>query len=206
MTETKFYRKSLFGITFSIGFRPALALRLVRDDEEGTLHIGLLLADLFITSERWAWDGPYMSSDLDYGFSFHNGAFYTNWGPDDSTTLRAFYPYGQWHHRNDLHAKTERGEHPYTYRWAYRPEVQHVTAKVEESAQVWQWKVWGLALPIFRRRASIWCEFSEELGNGKNDWKGGTVGAGFEIEPGQAWADAYQQMQVKQTFCRAKWA
>jgi len=206
MKEIKFYRKSILGIRFSIGFRPALALRLVRHDESGSLRIGLLFADLFISSDRWAWDSPGMN-DLDYGFSFHHGAFYTNWGLDDSTTLRAFYPYGQWQHRNDLHVKAARGEHPYTYRWQFKPtEVQQVTAKVEEYSQVWQWRVWGLSLPIFKKQRGVWCDFSEELGNGKNDWKGGTIGAGFQIKPGQTWADAYKEMQVKQTFCRAKWA
>lgn len=66
-----------------------------------------------------------------------------------------------------------------------------------------RWVSWFVK-PKIRRTLDIW--FSEETGKEKGSWKGGTLGCGIEMLPGESHADAFRRYcdQNKMTFLGAQ--
>ena len=199
--KTKTYYKTLFGIRFELTAPTRdFGLTFSRDSESGVLHFGLGFAGLYISSDRWHsrdWN------ERQYGWNWYMGSIALYWG--GHRHMKFVRPFGDWHYRSDLATSEERGQHPYTYQWQYRPAtVQNVTATVKETSSTWQWKWRGLMLPIYKHYHGIWCDFSEELGDEKDGWKGGVLGAGSEILGEHDWRSTYRWMQTQKNFCRGK--
>lgn len=165
----------------------------------------------------WYWDVKVR----EYGFSYSDGFLIVNYGihPGDSSldqTWSKFLPWTQWRHvRHSLYGL--QGEHfwsePKGEKWeAYRaakdacPRVlfdfeDHdgerlvATTSIEEREWLFgtgwfKWLSWFRA-PKIRRSLDI--EFSGETGPEKGSWKGGTVGTGIDMHPGELHEAAFRR-------------
>lgn len=64
-------------------------------------------------------------------------------------------------------------------------EKQNCVATVTQDFMVWRWR-WFMWLPWPRlKKNSIWVEFSREMGERCGSWKGGTIGCGYDLLPGE---------------------
>lgn len=93
------------------------------------------------------------------------------------------------------------GEFPYTY-VLRSGEVQHRTATVTVERMTWCWRLfWRLGVWFPKRvRTSIWVKFSDEVGERTGSWKGGTVGCGYDIRPGETPEQALRRMEADRKF------
>lgn len=91
-----------------------------------------------------------------------------------------------------------------TWPYAYQLEngtVQHVDAQTHIMRMEWRARWWPI---IWRRKisTSISANFSSEVGEGTGSWKGGTVGCGFEMLPGETLRECLQRMERERKFDR----
>lgn len=157
----------------------------------------------------------------EYGFSYSDGFLIVHYGihPGDSSldqTWSWFLPWTQWRHvRHSLYGL--RGEHfwtePKKHDWeTYRvakdacPRVRFdfedhdgerlvATTLIEEREWLFgtgwfKWLSWFRA-PKIRRSLDI--EFSGETGPEKGSWKGGIVGTGIDMRPGELHEAAFRR-------------
>lgn len=185
-----------------------VGISLTRNDEEGVFGLRLPFMGFHLSREAWRWAPPKGFEEWRVSGEIYGGKFWVYGGRvpyarGEKDWPRAFrLPWFEWKHQGVTNVQQHAG-HPYTYQWKYQPEVvQTVMALVSEETRSWQLTFAGVRLPWYRRRRSIWCDFSEELGSERGSWKGGTVGAGFTVEPTETWQDAYARMQKERSFCR----
>jgi hypothetical protein len=156
-----------------------------------------------------------------YGFSFSlrgEWAFelHTYWG----TKSKWFYPPWGWNKRRDDYLReyltdderwlpyavmprsydaTRQGAPAWKAEWPFHymtsdGEAQHVTATVTRNRTRSIYRIFGI--PVRRRvKHTIEVEFSEEVGNQRGSWKGGVVGCGEEMRPGEHPRATLQRMQ-----------
>lgn len=158
----------------------------------------------------WYWD----VTPRQYGFSLNDGGFlsvyYGRETHDSRTEQRwgCFLPWTQWRHvRHELHDHYGNlfWREPKGAGWdAYRDAKEQcpvqrflfedfdgtrliATTRIEE--REWHFGTgWFKWLSWFRRpkiRRSLDIEFSDETGRDKGSWKGGTIGTGIEMMPGE---------------------
>lgn len=78
-------------------------------------------------------------------------------------------------------------------------EIQNTTAsvRIERHTCGMRW------FPFIKKsRTSLWCNFSNEIGEGVESWKGGTTGAGIDMLPGETLDQALVRMQNTRKFER----
>jgi hypothetical protein len=86
--------------------------------------------------------------------------------------------------------------HPYTYT-CRNGEVQNRTARIVVDRMTWARK-W---LPFLKYvKTCIDVTFNEEIGEEVGTWKGGTVGCGWAIKPGQTALQALREMEAERFF------
>jgi len=87
-----------------------------------------------------------------------------------------------------------KGTYPYTY-VLKNGTVQNRTATVTVEEREWRprWFKWTTLFAHIRR--SIWIEFDAEVGERTGSWKGGTLGCGWELKPGQTPEEALREME-----------
>jgi hypothetical protein len=89
--------------------------------------------------------------------------------------------------------------YPYTY-VLKNGEVQEVLATVKVEEREWRRK-WLMRIPLFNLvRRSIDIDFSEELGERRGSWKGGTLGCGWDLKKGEDPLIALRKMEAKRKF------
>lgn len=91
-----------------------------------------------------------------------------------------------------------------TYDYTYtlkRGEVQKVKATVFVSRMTWRMRWWPL-LPFKKVRTSIDVAFDQEVGEGSGSWKGGVVGTGYEMLPGEMPLETLRRMEKEVKFSR----
>lgn len=80
-------------------------------------------------------------------------------------------------------------------------DAQHVNATVKRSRTRRTWRLFGL--PVKRRIGhEIDVAFDDEVGNQRGSWKGGTVGCGYDMKPGEMPRGTLRRMQRERRFCR----
>lgn len=166
---------------------------------------------------NWYWDVEVR----EYGFSYSDGFLQISYGihPGDSSRDQSWckhLPWTQWQHvRHSLYGLD--GEHFWTEpkgsKWdAYRdakeacPVVKFAfqdfdgteliaTTRIEE--REWHFGTgWFRWLSWFRPakiRRSLDIEFSDETGPEKGSWKGGTIGTGTDMKPGELHEAAFRR-------------
>lgn len=89
----------------------------------------------------------------------------------------------------------------YPYRYVLRSgEVQDRVAQVEVTEMEWRWR-WFTRLPWPRKiRRSIDVHFSDEVGERTGSWKGGTLGCGYELQPGETPLYCLRKMERERKF------
>jgi len=79
-------------------------------------------------------------------------------------------------------------------------EVQHRTAKFYTDRRIWKWR-WFPSLPWPKLvRTGIDVEFSGEVGERTGSWKGGTIGCGFDLQPGETPIACLRRMEFTRKF------
>lgn len=197
---------------------PALALHGWGDDHN-TLVIGLVFIRFYLHVPRWPNQG--YDIDMGYGFSFTDTGLHLHWS---KATKVLWYPwtwdfYKRWElvagesycQGRDFWIEVPRAmphgqiatksAAPYAYKLR-SGEVQNVTATYYVSHQEWRWR-WLQWTPWPRKTAtSISVSFSEEVGEGRGSWKGGTVGCGYDMLPGESALECLRRMERERTFSR----
>jgi hypothetical protein len=89
--------------------------------------------------------------------------------------------------------------YPYTY-VLKSGEVQDVMAAVSVEQREWR-RRWLMFIPLFNRiRTTIDIEFSEEVGERRGSWKGGTVGCSWNLKKGESPLIALRRMEIERNF------
>lgn len=90
--------------------------------------------------------------------------------------------------------------HPYRYLMR-DGSIQHRTATVHVNRRTWKRRwVPGWAPGAYQVRTSIDVTFSDEVGERSGSWKGGTIGCGYDLLPGETALDCLQRMERERTF------
>lgn len=134
-----------------------------------------------------------------YGFVFFGDGLHLHWGKCKgrrSDPLRIVQmPWG-WRFR-EHHVLTEPETHP--YRYVLRSgEVQERAATIYAERRIWT-RPW---LPWRMERVSIDVSFSDEVGERTGSWKGGTIGCGYDMLPGERPLDTLRRMERNRKFDR----
>lgn len=193
------------------------------------LHIHFLLVNLFLhfplgivpASKR----EPYMREWQHWGFSICDGtSLHLHWGEHtkvwflpfvsfvhmrhevgcaDYSRERAPYTFwrpfvGSWEHD-----KQPDGRETFTFPYRYvlkNGTVQDRTATVFVERRAWRpkWLTWTSLFE--RERQSIDVAFSDEVGERTGSWKGGTVGCGYEMLPGESAEQTLRRMEIERKF------
>lgn len=134
-----------------------------------------------------------------YGFYFMGGHLVLRYG---KTTSRAMTGYKsidmpwQWRHQ----WSRDCGD-PITqpYRYVRRSgEVQERTATIQHGQTLWT-RPW---LPWRKLVDAIDVRFSDEVGEGTGSWKGGTIGCGYIMKPGETPVECLRRMERERKFSR----
>ena len=106
---------------------------------------------------------------------------------------------GAWVDVFERDADVYKEQHPYTYTLR-SGEVQQRTATVSKRRHV-------LCRRAFKRlgwprwiKESINVEFDDEVGERTGSWKGGTIGCGYDLRPGETMLDSLRRMERTRTF------
>lgn len=87
------------------------------------------------------------------------------------------------------------------YRYVCRSgEVQEAIATVYVERREWRWR--GLMwCPLTAKvRKSIQIQFNREMGDAAGSWKGGVIGCGYEMEPGETAEQTLRRMEKEHSF------
>lgn len=213
------YRMTWGELSFQSGC--ALELCLFGGDRPHfSLHVHLFWVSLYISLpflNRWAWEPHEIMEG--WGFSYHGGqmGLHLRWGRHTKVAEMPWHdwvhlshevrrpdgswvPYvGSWEHEKEPDGR-ETWEYPYRY-LLKSGEKQEVTATVHVERRTWCLR--ALRRTRFRKvRYSIDVEFSDEVGEGRGSWKGGTVGCGYELLPGETALQCLRRMEQERRFPR----
>jgi len=133
-----------------------------------------------------------------FGFQFYDDLLWVWWGKDNGRSkgspMVSFYMPWAWKHREHK-VLSEPESHPYTYTMR-SGEVQHRTATIKAERRIWtRW--W---LPFRRVSQSIDIEFNAEVGEQTGSWKGGVLGCGYEMKPGETPLQTLRRMEIERKF------
>lgn len=159
----------------------------------------------------------------EYGFSFNDGNLYLHYGPqthssDTSKSKCIFLPWRDWrfirHSLYDLNGKhfateVERHRNSWEATRAVKDacpvarfeiedfDGERITATTRIEEREWRFGTkWCRWLSWFRKpkiRRSLDIEFSAETGKEKGSWKGGTLGTGIDMLPGELHEAAFRR-------------
>lgn len=209
-----------------VGFRsrgPALHLSQY-DDHGHTLVVGLIFLTLYIKTRRLFTGWECMEDGL--GFSFTSDGLHMYFG---RTTKIWWYPWDWTFHKrweavefdSLKDGRWTRGQlafvelprmlshgvvgtkwvHDYTYKLR-SGEIQHRKATIYVDRMEWRWR-WLKLLPWPRLvRTSINVSFDGEVGEGTGSYKGGTIGCGYDMKPGETPLETLRRMEREREFKR----
>lgn len=192
-----------------------LALAYCRFEEHDSLHIlpGFGNFFLYLPWGREPIDGMMDS----WGFTFLWDSLYLNWG---TTSKFIDFPWkwqwvrtttwdseGKSYEEADLNGKygddrlnfLKAPAASYTY-VLESGKVQKRTARYYVEEREWRWK-WFRWLPWPRLiRKTIAIEFSDEVGERTGSWKGGCIGCGYNLLPGETPLACLRRMERERKF------
>ena len=188
----------LKGLAFNVEFPSGW-----HEEPKGWVHVGFGLGALHI-AVPWSKLAPDegQCSGPRYGFQFFEDILWLYYGQDTGKSVdrgrfgKTFYMPWAWRH---LKTEVLSGKETYPYRYILRNgEMQERTATINAVCMTW-WRPW---LPFFRSRSYIHVEFNEEVGEGINSWKGGTIGCGYDMKRGETARQALCRMERERKFNR----
>lgn len=183
-------------------------------DSHSTLVLGLIYATVYISIPKFPGLDGFGGGA--YGWWFSNDALVLEWGKHNKFL---YFPwswdfYKGWElaegYGNDLvwveiprrymHGKIGKKEKsPYVYKLK-SGEIQNRIAEFYISRREWRWRAL-MCLPWPRMvKTSIEVSFDGEVGEGSGSWKGGTVGCGYEMNPGETGVETLRRMERERIF------
>lgn len=149
----------------------------------------------------WKWVVPDegQCSGPRYGFSFFGDKLWLYFGKDtghsrDPRRYIAISMPWEWRHRE--HAVLDAPDN-LSYRYVLRSgEVQLRMARIQAERRLWV-RPW---FPRSRESRYISVEFDEEVGEQTGSWKGGVLGCGFDMLPGERPVDTLRRMERERKF------
>jgi hypothetical protein len=211
MSTIALYRKRITRSLEGCKFR--LCVRLCLFEEQFCLSLfGFLIALPFL--DRWHRHPHEMMEAWGFYFDEHDWSFVWCWG---DWSCRKYHPLrmqhhswhvlrpdGTWAKRVQSYEKGEpdgRREWVLPYHYKLRSgEVQERMATVFVERGEWRrrWIGW---LPMFRKiRQSIKVCFNDEVGESTGSWKGGCIGCGYDMKPGETAEQTLRRMERERTF------
>lgn len=198
-------RMSLRGCTFK------WSLCLLLFEEEYCLSVfGYLIALPFMDRwhrephemvERW---GVYFDPDsVVFCWGDKSKRFWFPWMWDHCKT-EVMRPDGSWvpYVASYLEGKEPDGRltecHPYTY-VLKSGETQSRVATVYAERRTWRWRMFQW-LPFRKVRQSIDVRFDDEVGEETGSWKGGCIGCGWDMKPGESLLQTLRRMESEREF------
>lgn len=132
-----------------------------------------------------------------FGFQFCEDLFWLNYGqPTGTRSSPRFTCYMPWTWKHRQHkVLTELESHPYIYTLK-NGEVQYRVATINKEHRYWT-RYW---LPHFKESYSINVNFDNEVGEETGSWKGGCLGCGYEMQPGETPLQTLTRMQSERKF------
>lgn len=132
-----------------------------------------------------------------YGFIFFADGLHLHWGKctgrrGDPMTIIAM-PWAWRHREHKILSAPE--QHPYTY-VLRSGDVQTRTATIQAESRCWT-RPW---VPWRKLSRYIDVRFSDEVGERAGSWKGGCLGCGYEMKPGESPLDTLRRMERERTF------
>lgn len=138
----------------------------------------------------------------EFGFTLHWNHWRKSWDwPWDLHTLAYLkqMPDGSWVSVFDREKEPHKVVYPYTYVLA-SGEVQKRTATVSKRCHVLcrrAFKAFGWPKWV---KESIDVEFDGEVGERTGSWKGGTIGCGYDLKPGETMEQCLRRMERERVF------
>lgn len=194
------------------GCRPSSSLRIVLfpDDQFCINLFGFLFPLPFM--DRWVrgsndmlvgWGVYFFQSAIVFCWGTKTKFIYMPWIWDhcvtevrraDGTWVRKTY---EWCDEEPDGRETQSFD--YTYR-CDSGKIQNVTAMVyvERRTLWWKWFRW-LGFP-WKRHQSIAVSFSDEVGDAAGSWKGGVIGTGWDMLPGETMEQTLRRMEAERRF------
>lgn len=173
--------------------------------------IGYLIALPFL--DRWLYE-PKEIMDR-WGFYVMDRRLWLCWGnkyfsirfPWDFEHLKheVMRPDGAWvkasHSWEKDYVPDGRWEARYPYRYVLKSgEVQERMAKIHVERREWRW-YWFMWSPWpALKRQSIDIEFDGEVGERSGSWKGGCIGCGYDMKPGETAEQCLSRMERERIF------
>lgn len=192
-------------------FRPSFGLCLFEEGYSLNLF-GFFVPLLFL--DRWARE-PHEIMES-WGVSYADKSLHLNWGSRYKIFWMPWLREGVQHdvlREDGTWAKR-------TYSWDGEPDRRHVTSHpyryvlrdgtvqdrtatvhVERSRYVWRCvRKMPLFWPLFAWKYYLEVQFSDEVGERSGSWKGGCVGCGYEMKPGETALDTLRRMERERVF------
>lgn len=192
-----------------------LRFGLIMFEEEFCLDLlGFLIALPFL--DRWL-RAPHELLEK-WGFSCHERDLHLNWGrhtkiihfPWDLEHIKhevqrpdgSWVPYvASYEHDKEPDGRWQ-GTFPYHYLLLPSGEVQHAEATIYVDRREWRQK-WLKWCPWFAKKCqSISVRFDREMGSEAGSWKGGVIGTGYDMRPGETAEETLRRMQREHRFDR----
>jgi hypothetical protein len=147
----------------------------------------------------WPWGTTWMKTEI---LSYGGVSVWEETVQDQRDRLRTTSPeksLARWTAKHEKE-KAVAAKHSKVFLYRYTllsGEVQEREATVHVKRMTWGWPRLGLPL---RSVKSIEVEFSDEVGERTGSWKGGTIGCGYEMRPGETPALCLRRMERERTF------
>lgn len=134
----------------------------------------------------WTWDIPFLTKEWVRTSILLNDGTWEHERPGDK---KEFYN-DEWKKRQQFWN--------YDYTDSYDGEIIPTTIYVEEREWRPKWLKWTSLFAYVR--TSIDIHFSKEVGRKKGSWKGGVLGCGYDIRPGEYPLDTLKRMEKERKF------
>ena len=193
------------------GCRFRWALSLILFEEEYCVDIfGYLISLPFM--DRWhrepndmleRWGGYFDPDSVVFSWGTRTKRFWFPWMWDHCET-EVLRPDGSWAPyvsiwEDDVEPDGRLVEiHPYSYTLK-SGQVQNREATVYVERRTWKWRAFPW-LPFRKVRQSIDVRFDDEVGERTGSWKGGCIGCGWDMLPGETMQQTLRRMEAEREF------
>lgn len=210
--------KTFFGEMAAGPRGPALKIACYAEDHN-TLILGLVLCTLYIDIPMWFHKG--YDIEKGWGFAFYSDAVHFDW--NEKTKVWRYPWTWEFYKRWELvdGPRYAKGETMWVEVPRSMPHGQIATKQVadytyvrkngekqEATATYWvsrmEWRMrWAKWFPFVRKvRTSIDVVFDREIGEGVDSWKGGVIGCGQDMLPGESALECLRRMERDRKFNR----
>ena len=152
---------------------------------------------------RWSLDFPWAFDWHRTSYLLADGSWLHEWRNDQpGVNPKSKYKDNFDHYQSILAQRDGRewtAEYPYTYTLR-SGDKQRVTAtiKVREYERRRHWLRWTKLFAKVERTLDV--TFSDEVGEQAGSWKGGCIGCGWDLKPGETPEQALRRMEAERTF------